>query len=388
MAISNITRSTVNLPELPQQQPYLYKRQSAATNFIEETLIRGTALPEPAKKLSFAIVEEKNGQQKLQLFYENSNTEFSLEIPDLSKIAGNNKTARAFMTFALVKINQQCISQDNELYNDCITFKVNDLVRSADNPFGMYTDRSNARRGFVAGADVLTSLKIKGTAKGKKNNSFCAGLEVLFTGAEIKDNECKLYLNDRINWPAMLPYITMLPPYTMKLLISNSKAGELVEYIFYMARQKQNAEQIKKTGCFKIPYKSIVERLNLPMDTKNPKRNVKDVIEKAIEAIETENSNAYHNDDFTITPSNGDVSDILPFKEWLEGYITIEFKNEPRAFFADRATARHKQIDKKRKAKDKAIAQNAAKSKPQIDNSTATDSGQQTILAIDPQQVL
>ena len=151
----------------------------------------------------------------------------------------------------------------------------------------------------------------------------------------LKNGICTVYMNSRVNWDFVLSFYTIIPKWAFKL---KNNAYTLVRYIFYLARQ--NTEAIKEKGYFTISIRAVCAELNLPdmEETKNPGRDIINVIEDATSEIEQENNDS----DFTITPVNFDVD--TPARERLtNGYLKIGLKGKYH-FFIDIAKAEEQQI--------------------------------------------
>ena len=114
--------------------------------------------------------------------------EVTIELEDIEKLTGSNKPAKKLFFFFFIKANEQAI-HDGQLTKDYISFHLQELV-----DIGFYKSSNSARAGFFKGADILTSLKIKG--------------EVLFTGAMITKGQCYIFFNPRISWGFLAQYFT------------------------------------------------------------------------------------------------------------------------------------------------------------------------------------
>ena len=221
----------------------------------------------------------------------------SLEISDIEKITGYNKAVKKMFIFVLIKINEQAYS-NGVLRRNYVEFPLQELI-----DIGFYSRPQSARTGFKNSVSTLTSFKVSGTLKRKGEKAIeQSAIEVLFTGANIKNGICTVYLNERINWAFIAAFYTILPRYCFRL---SNKAFDLLCYIFYLARQ--NVSMIEKKGWFNINMRAVQERLNLPdekdrenpdKNINNPERDIRQPIEKAIEEIEALNNDI----EFTITP--------------------------------------------------------------------------------------
>ncbi|MCR4890517.1 MAG: hypothetical protein K5979_15285 [Ruminococcus sp.] len=290
----------------------------------------------------------------------------TLELSDIDKLKGTNKTISKLFAFSLVKLNEQA-EQGGQLTRNTIEFSLQELVDR-----GFYSNTVNARAGVKKAFEVLTNMKVSGTiAKGKKKNIEQAELAVLFTYCRIKKNVVTVDLNSRINWEMLTQFYTILPKWAFSLPV---KPWDLLYYVFYLARQ--NLDKISKQGYFTISFQAIHSRLVLPEAeyTKNPQRDIKDVIEKAITEIEER----AHTPELQFIPRYNEKDNI---KEYLSnGYLEVHFSGAYAAAFLDlykRNTKRLEQAEKKReqiieKAKVKNLAKQmeAEAAKEQAETST------------------
>lgn len=275
----------------------------------------------------------------------------TLELSDIDKLKGTNKTISKLFAFSLVKLNEQA-EQGGQLTRNTIEFSLQELVDR-----GFYSNTVNARAGVKKAFEVLTNMKVSGTiAKGKKKNIEQAELAVLFTYCRIKKNVVTVDLNSRINWEMLTQFYTILPKWAFSLPV---KPWDLLYYVFYLARQ--NLDKISKQGYFTISFQAIHSRLVLPEAeyTKNPQRDIKDVIERAITEIEER----AHTPELQFIPRYNEKDNI---KEYLSnGYLEVHFSGAYAAAFLDlykRNTKRLEQAEKKKEQrKEEAIAINLAK---------------------------
>lgn len=140
-------------------------------------------------------------------------------------------------------MNKQAYS-DGILKKNYMQFPLQELI-----DIGYYSRPQSARRGFHDATDILISVKVKGNMKKSEKETTVTALEVLFTGANIKNGTCTIFLNERINWSFIASYYTILPKYSFKL---SNIAFDLLLYIFNLARQ--NVKMIEKKGYF-FPYR-------------------------------------------------------------------------------------------------------------------------------------
>ena len=301
-----------------QQESNFYNvPDSTASNLILETLGAGENIADlPARKkqinhnTTYEVLEDGKRRQVSVI---NPKAKVTIELADIDKMTGSNKPAKKLFVLSLIKANEQAIF-DGQLTKDYISFPLQELI-----DIGFYKTPQSARTGFKAGMDALTSLKIKGhIQQTKKRGSSIDALEVLFTGANIKNGQCTVYFNPRISWSFIAQYFTILPRYYFKL---PNRASDLLYYIFFLARQ--HTRDIEERGYFTIGFRAIQHRLQLPSEaaTKNPQRDIKDPIDEAIEELETEHSLIYGNTEFSLLPVYDEAASI---KDYLDnGYLKV-----------------------------------------------------------------
>lgn len=332
---------------------------SAASNLILEVLAAGeeiAELPERKKRVSHGVKLEvlENGQRR-QVNLKNKTETVTIELADINKLTGHNRPAKKLFVLALIMANEQAL-HNGELTREYVSFPLQELV-----DIGFYKSLKTARAGFLAGADTLTSLKVKGHYQyGKKKNDANDALRVLFPDAQIVKGQCSIYLNPRINWGFIATYFTKLPRYYFRL---SNRGSDLLYYIFYMARQKTT--EIKERGYFTIGFRAIQYRLQLPSEVNNtnPYRTIREPIESAIEEIEEAHASHFENMDFGLLPV---FDDTAPIADYLDrGYLRVELKGEFAADFialSEAAAAKIAAATKKReRIQEQAIAINTAK---------------------------
>lgn len=353
--------STVSVSPLkPQQESNFYNvPDSTASNLILETLGAGENIADlPARKkqinhnTTYEVLEDGKRRQVSVI---NPKAKVTIELADIDKMTGSNKPAKKLFVLSLIKANEQAIF-DGQLTKDYISFPLQELI-----DIGFYKTPQSARTGFKAGMDALTSLKIKGhIQQTKKRGSSIDALEVLFTGANIKNGQCTVYFNPRISWSFIAQYFTILPRYYFKL---PNRASDLLYYIFFLARQ--HTRDIEERGYFTIGFRAIQHRLQLPseIDNGNPYRTIKQPIEEAIEELETEHSLLYGNTEFSLLPVYDEAASI---KDYLDnGYLRVGLTGAFAQTYIEISKDTAKQIEQaeKRQARitEKAVAIKTAK---------------------------
>lgn len=375
---SNTVFSITPESQLERHERFYNLPTSSSSDLVMKALGAGSnlaALPGSSRRVSHnqSILVRENGKKR-QLVSKGNNIETIIEIGDIEKLIGSNKAAKKMFAFALIKMNERAYDyKSGTLYHAEIGFSLQELV-----DIGYYSSIRAARRGFLTAMDTLTSLKLKAVVKrGKKNFTTAPadaegeGILVMFIGAAVTNNYCRVMLNYELNWQPLFQYFTVLPKFALML---GNRPFDLLYTIFYLARQ--NSKQIKAKGYFDIGFRAIQQRLELPneADTKEPTKHIRQPIENAIAAIEEQLKAAGEEQDLIITPVFDVRSNI---REYLDnGYLRITFKGSYAAPFIADSTKQERAIEKHQKRQeaivDKAIAMKMSKGMDK-DSKTGTE---------------
>ena len=335
--------------ELETEDKFYNMPTSGGSDLVMKALRAGgnvAALPETSKRVSNSQqIEVRESGQKRQIISKGNNTETIIEIGDIEKLLGSNKAAKKMFPYLLIKMNEQSFDyKSGNLHHDEVGFSLQELV-----DIGFYKSIRTARRGFLDAMDVITNLKLKAVVKrGKKSFTTAPadaegeGILVMFTGAAVANNYCKVMLNYKVNWQPLFQYFTILPKFAFQL---KSRPFDLLYAIFYLARQ--NNKQIRAKGYFTMGFRTIQQRLDLPseIDNKDPQKTIRQPIEEAIAAIEQQL--AAEEPELAIVPVYDDRANIRDYLE--NGYLRIELKGSYADYFIEQSENRQKQIEKKAK---------------------------------------
>ncbi len=288
--------------------------------------------------------------------YSTDNTETTIHLDNIDLFTKANKPLKKILTYTLVKLSKENVTENMDR-DISIKFPLEDFV-----DLGCYKTLRTARQAFNQAKNPLTSIKIEGVVRDKKDMKQItdSGIEVLFTGAHIKNGIVEIFLNKRINWEVFaLQYFSILPKSYFSL---SDNAADTLLNIFILARKRLN--NIDKDKYFNISFRTLQQILDLPDEnlTKNPGRDIKEPILNALTEVSTIESG-----DIVIEPVYNVNGNIIEFLE--DGYARISLHNEYLDYFGSLAkTKKNKIADtmKKReeiveKAKVKAIANKIAK---------------------------
>lgn len=301
-------------------------------------------LPNRRKRFnrSTTITVEAQNEQRT-IVSKSKNAEITLTVGDVTKLIKGNPMAKKILTKIFMNANEG---------STVVQFSLRELVGE-----GMYSSLDSARNGFYKAGDILTSLKLSGkTTKGKIVQQ--GQHSVLFPNVKVDKAVCEVALNQEIPWDLIAPYHTAIPAYYFNL---DNRAADLLYLIFTTARQR--TKDIAEKGFFTISYRNIQYQLNLPNETntKNPKRDIKDEIERAIEQIE-EKEREYAKDhsrqlkpgetpDFSLYP---DADPDAPIKKYLdEGKLVVSLKGKYASTFHEIEKHTVERIDRNQKRQQK-----------------------------------
>lgn len=263
-----------------------------------------------------------------------------LEVKDFATIISRqNQTDKVFM-FLLSEVNRQCV-HGGKVTGHCVTFNLEDMVKA-----GLYTNRSNARRGFLAAFDDLSRMELRGRFQrsGGADGETISGRFMLFTGTTLQESKradlVSVFLNSYVDWTLFTTAFTIIPNYYYSL---GKRPRMLLLYLCHLARN--NIEAISEGKPFRVSFPSVGDFLGLPDpgNTRNPYRDTVGAIEQAVTDIEL--ANGKHG--LHITPVY-DV-DAPVATQWAKGYLEVLFFDDFAEPFKEYAPERAKKIAAGRK---------------------------------------
>lgn len=328
-----------------QEQEYYNLPVSSHADMMYKVLGTGSELAELPAKAGLVSntqqIEIYENRNRRRIVAKGHNAETIIEVSDLDKLIGSNKSAKKMLQLVLIKMNEQAYDYDKGLHSDFITFNLQELV-----DIGYYSSIRAARRGYKDAMSILTDLKVQAKFKGKKNTeeATAEGVVVLFPTAKVENNQCAIRITRDISWKPLMRFFTILPRFAFQL---GNRGFDLLYTIFFLARQ--NAQAIKEKGYFTIGFRTIQQRLDLPneKDNKDPQRTIKKPIENAIEEIEQQAVTAGHSGYLKIIPVYDSNAGI---KEYLDsGYLRIELKENFLHPFIEQGEHRERMIAANRK---------------------------------------
>lgn len=265
----------------------------------------------------------------------------------------SGKAFSKVFAFSLQEMNRQNFPR-------ALSINLQDLVDA-----GGYSTKSNAARAIKRFYYSQLDIEIGGSIK-KGRTTIKEEGGVMFYHWKAAPGHIILYLNEEFNWDFVSSYFSVLPRFAYSL---EDNAFMLIWYIFFLARQ--NADAIRKKGCFSISLEVIREYLGLPAPKQVKNRKYKqyiiDPIEKAIEDIERKIMTIpeAQGGKFTITPYGTDTSNI---SEYLQGYLEIGLSGAFAETFielsedAEKSRKHWQAVKEKEAAKLQAIAERTEKS--------------------------
>ena len=307
-------RSTKKLPTFTENQDFFMFSTTQAKDIFFNLLSSDGDVKETAQKMN-AVSKRKQakiftGENSRALQVETDNSQTIVEILGSACQKVNSRTAKKILHFVESELYQRTYYK-GKMNDDVVTFPLQKLVDKK-----LYTSVQNARRAFYDASNVLTALRVSATLKsGKKEVSISDGNArvVLFPTMLVENCQCFVRLNKDINWSPFLKDFFLMPDSWWAL---PDNASDLEYKIFRSVRL--NKEKLDRNGVlvFNISLSTVATWLNLPLNTKNPKRNVKDPIETAVKQI----SDSLGPNNFKIEIKT-DLNASLT--QYLSGYLEI-----------------------------------------------------------------
>lgn len=310
------SRSKKNLPTFSENvaQEFFMFATTPAKDIFFNLLSNDGDVKETAQKMN-AVSKRKSakiftGENSRAIQVETANSQTIIELLGSACQKVNSRTAKKILHFIESELYQRTYYK-GKMNDDVVTFSLQKMVDKK-----LYTSVQNARRAFYDASNVLTALRVSATLKsGKREVSISDGNAriVLFPTMLVENGQCIVRLNKDINWSPFLKDFFLMPDSWWAL---PDNASDLEYKIFRAVRL--NKEKLRKDGSlsFNISLKSVATWLNLPLNTKNPKRNVKDPIETAVKQIVE-----------SLDPNNFKIeikTDLnATLTQYLEGYLEI-----------------------------------------------------------------
>lgn len=308
---------------------YDYQPNSAATQFIKNRVIAKNTKQDKLKlNKNIKVFETPNLETgHISYDYIGKKEDYNIIFEDLNALKSRQSVNfRKTLNFILQKANEQNIPQN-------IFFDLSEYQKNTG-----YKSKDTAYRGAVRNFETLRGISIGGTIK-KGSKEIRNKTSYIFIAKDITYNQCFIECKPHIV-EMLSQYFTLLPKWAGEL---NTKAYDLLDYIFYMARQTQNIFNIRKDNKFNISMKAINNYIggHDPEDTERHAQLIIDPILNAIEEIE----DTQRGEKLKITPIyNHNYKNAFQFLEG--GYIEIELGEEAGKYFCDRSQDREKKIKK------------------------------------------
>lgn len=282
-------------------------------------------------------IQDNEKENTRSISYMSDGVRFTFEIQNFSEMSDQlSPQYRKILIRALMHANKE-VFRDGALLQPFVKFPLRELVGK-----GQYSSMDSARLGFYKAGKVFQGFRLNEYRE--KNNKFLRGGGATpFPDYYVEDAFCYLALSPNMNWSPIVPYITVLPDYYFEL---SGRAADLLQYIFYLARQ--NTRKIQQDGFFTISYRAIQSKLNLPDEksTKNPGRDIKNVIDNTVAEIEdkySEFSEQHGNPDFALELLENDNDPIGKYLD--EGKLKVYLKGSYAQRFIEISKKTTKQIE-------------------------------------------
>ena len=332
-------RRKITVPDTP-----FYTPSGVLIELAEKTLMNSQNIPRMAnrfqnirhtsdKRLEVFLSEDRNSVRIAQ-----SSDDYNAEIMLPSTVLKNGlpEVTKKIFRFIMTKICQTSFI-NGQLVQSFIEFNLQELV-----DYGFYRSIDSARNHIFESLDFLLCFNVGGSrtvgkGKNKKVHSWDHGN--LFINHSMYNNIVRIDLNPVKDWNFLISQYQVMPFYLYTL---SSRAYALCEAVFYYSRV--NAKKfIKKDGELTISNRVIQQYLDLPdiSDTKNPGRDIKQAVEKAVDEI---NACEKYTAGFELelySESSWSVAD------WLsKGYLIVQLGEQYLQIYKNIATKRAFLINK------------------------------------------
>jgi len=310
-------RRALSVPEVP----YFSTPSSVVIELTEKAIINSPDISRMANR--FQNIRHTS-DKRLEVFLSDDNStvrisqtskDYTAELilPSSVLEKGLPGPTKKLFRFLMTKVSQDAFINGN-LVSSFIEFNLVELVET-----GFYNSVDSARNHIGQALDSLLMFIIGGTrtvgkGRNKKMHSWDHGN--IFINHSLKNNIVRVDLNTKKDWNFIISQFQIMPYYLYSL---SSRAYDLCEAIFYYARV--NAKRfLDKEGVFTINNRIIQQYLSLPdvNATKNPGRDIKEVVVKAVDEI---NSCEEKTDGFSLELYNDPAWSV---SDWVsQGYMTV-----------------------------------------------------------------
>lgn len=339
-------RSKKKLPSYSENQGFFAFSTTPAQDVFTSLLMSEGDVKETAKNIN-AVSKRKQaqvfiGEKSRAIKVETDHAETVIEILGSETQVFNSYPAMMIMYY-IESEAYKTLYYKGKLNDDLVEFPLQKLVDDK-----LYSSLQNARRAFNDASNALTAIRMSAFFKeGKKIYSFDdsnGGRIVLFPSMYIENGQCKIRFNKDIDWRPLLKDFFLMPESWWGL----PKNATMLEYkLFRQIRiNKHNVKNGKLT--FNVSLQTVATWLNLPLNTKNPKRNVKEPIETAVSQI----INSLDEKRFKIEIKT-DLN--APISQYLSGYLKITVSGVYVQNLTDLNDTQQKRIETATRKKEKII---------------------------------
>lgn len=315
-------------------------RRKNKISHTKDTITRGDSMNGDGGKIIFRHdISDGRGYVKLKM-------------PEstFDELVGFRVAPKKILVFLLEKVNEQAF-HDGKLTRNYVDFSAKELIER-----GVYKTRQSALKGLKAAMNILTGIQIEGEYHFGKNNtvSYVSSNEGgnIFRFWQHDKGLWRVYIEENADWRFILQSFSRLPSYYYRLPF---RASELLYLIRSIARQR--TKDIKERGYFTISLRTIQQVLNLPDEDKttHPQRDIKDVINDAVDEIDKAQREDFGNEDLQFLSVEYD--EAWPIKQFLnEGYLYVALSGDFAQPFIDIEDEKTKKLKEVKRRSQKALA--------------------------------
>lgn len=294
-----------------------------------------------------------NGGKDISFLYsaQNGNIQARIDMENLGVLTNGRSAYRKIFDYVLSRTFEN--SSGGEFFSDTVTLTTRELVS-----LGIYKTTKGAREGLQDFGDIATRIRSSFKSQRGKTPSAWAFVPMFsFAGFDGRIYKIRPNLNGsepQAMWKILLKNYSHSPKWRYQL--QPKRSYSLCSYLFDLAGQ--NEKELSERGYFKVKIKTIAFELALPtlQETKNPGRDIREPIEKAVDEINAlARQNGAKEEDFLLRMENYSA-DPKAFVE--NGYIEVHLSGSYLEPFKANADRRKQQEQKRKQIEEKAAVKN------------------------------
>lgn len=209
------------------------------------------------------------------------NLMIKIELLEYAKFKNMNikNHLKRLIFFILLEINKKCI-REGQLINDTVTLNISEIYK-----FFKFKSKKNMSEAINAIINILPNIKVTIEGSIFKKDDYISYTGTLFSGISKEKYSyiwnIHLSKDKTLPWNKIFYFNTFLDNNCMNL---NDEALSLYLMVNILYRTNENHKTYNNTGT--IPIKKFCLENGISLNTKNIRRDITNILDKAIEEIE------------------------------------------------------------------------------------------------------